>query len=75
MRNSGFGKGTDSFIRVAWPRGGGVCVLQTTEAGAGDIGAAIVHNAYTMEERCRIIEELGGTFYADPKDCPYLDLP
>lgn len=49
--------------------------MQTTEAGAGDIGAAIVHNAYTMEERCRIIEELGGTFYADPKDCPYLDLP
>jgi hypothetical protein len=27
-----------------------------------------------MEERCKITEPVGGIFYADPKDYPYLDL-
>ena len=35
----------------------------------------MLFNAYTMDERCNIIEQLGGTFYANPKDCPDLDLP
>ncbi len=35
----------------------------------------MLFNAYTMDERCSIIEQLGGTFYANPKDCPDLDLP
>ncbi len=34
----------------------------------------MLFNAYSMEERCIWIEKLGGTFYADPKDCPDLDL-
>lgn len=54
---------------------GGVWALQTTRGGANKIGAAIVQNAYIMEQRCKAIEKLGGTFYADPKNCPYLDLP
>jgi hypothetical protein len=34
-----------------------------------------IHNAHDMEERCWWIKKLGGVFYADPKDCHYLDLP
>ncbi|RHZ44748.1 hypothetical protein CDV55_100713 [Aspergillus turcosus] len=68
-------KGTDGYLPVGWPAGGGVWVLHTTLGNASNIGAARIHNAYDMEERCRVIEMLGGVFYADPKDCPYLDLP
>lgn len=35
--------------------------------------AGVLFNAYNMEERCRVIEQLGGTFYADPKDCVELN--
>lgn len=65
---------TDSFIRVGWPAGGGVWVLKTTEKGASEKGAAVIQNAYDMEERCRVLEQTGGAFYANPEDCPYLDL-
>lgn len=66
---------TESFIQVGWPASGGVWVLHITVEKAGDIGAARIQNAYSMEERCNAIEQLGGIFYADPKDCPHLDLP
>lgn len=66
---------SESFIRVGWPAGGGVWVLQTTLQEAMENGAAIIHMAYNMEERCKAIEKLRGVFYANPKDCPYLDLP
>jgi len=52
-----------------------VWVLKTTVGEADDKGAAVVQNAYNMDQRCRAIEQVGGVFYADPKDCPYLDLP
>lgn len=32
-------------------------------------------NSLSIEERCELIEMLGGVFYTDPKICPYLDLP
>jgi hypothetical protein len=70
-----YSKPTDSFIRVGWPAGGGVWVLKTTLEGASQKGAAMIQNAYSMEERCRVIEQVGGIFYANPKDCPDLDLP
>lgn len=65
----------EPFIRVGWPASGGVWVLHSTEAEAGRMGAGRIQNAYSMEERCKVIEQLGGIFYANPKDCPYLDLP
>ncbi|KAJ5921467.1 hypothetical protein N7466_009793 [Penicillium verhagenii] len=68
-------KPTDGYLRVGWPAAGGVWVLHTTLGNAGGIGAARILNARDMEERCRWIEKLGGVFYADPKDCPHLDLP
>jgi hypothetical protein len=63
-----------NFIAAGWPAGGGVWVLREDAERAGEKDAGMLFNAYTMEERCAIIEQLGGTFYADPKDCPHLDL-
>lgn len=59
-------------LKIGWPStGGGVWALKGPGTGVRD---AAFYNALDMDERCKIIEELGGTFYADPKDCPYLDL-
>lgn len=61
-------------IFTGWPDEGGVWVLVATNTVDGRKGAGMLFNAYSMEERCIWIEKLGGTFYADPKDCPDLDL-
>lgn len=34
----------------------------------------LIYNARDMNERCQMIERFGGTFYEDPRECPYLDL-
>ncbi|KAM0196770.1 hypothetical protein ACHAPI_005651 [Fusarium lateritium] len=57
-----------------WPADGGVWVINATLSQSRRKGLGRIGNAFTMEERCNIIQQLGGTFYADPKDCPYLDL-
>ncbi|KAJ5974087.1 hypothetical protein N7481_011297 [Penicillium waksmanii] len=64
----------NEYIRVGWTSDGGVWVWKTTRSDADEIGGAQLLNARTMQERCMMIEKLGGTFYADPKDCPFLDL-
>ncbi|KAK4121289.1 hypothetical protein N657DRAFT_665577 [Parathielavia appendiculata] len=64
----------ERFLGTGWPVGGGVWVLSTDELIAAEKHAGMLFNAYTMEERCRVIEQLGGTFYANPKDCPDLNL-
>ncbi|KFY98508.1 hypothetical protein V500_01651 [Pseudogymnoascus sp. VKM F-4518 (FW-2643)] len=66
---------SNSFLKVGWPAGGGVWVLKTTLEGAGEKGAGMIQNAYSMEERCRVIKQIGGIFYANAKKCPDLDLP
>lgn len=58
-----------------WPADGVVLVLKMASMDAWEKGLGRIHNAFTMEERCREIEKLGGVFYANPKDCPDLDLP
>jgi hypothetical protein len=65
----------NEYIQVGWTSDGGVWVWETTRLEASGIGGAQLQNARTMQERCMMIEKLGGTFYADPKDCPFLDLP
>ncbi|CAK46245.1 hypothetical protein CBS115989_5280 [Aspergillus niger] len=65
---------TDPHIRFGWPEDGGVWVLNTTYGQASDLGTAIIYNANNMEERCEMIKRLGGIFYADPRNCPFLDL-
>ncbi len=64
----------EGFTYVGWPAGGGVWVLKMPEMEAMAAGTAAIYNSYTMEERCKAIEKVGGVFYPDPNDCPYLDL-
>ena len=59
---------------VGWPKDGGVWVLRSTYKEGISKGVGRVKNAFSMEERCRVIENLGGVFYANPKECPDLDL-
>ncbi|KAJ6112187.1 hypothetical protein N7523_008248 [Penicillium sp. IBT 18751x] len=66
---------SNNYVRVGWTPDGGAWVWKTTKEGASERGGAKLQNARTMEERCLVIERLGGIFYADPKDCPFLDLP
>ena len=54
--------------------GGGTWILSTTRKEAIRKGIGRVKNAFNMEERCRVIESLGGVFYADANDCADLDL-
>lgn len=65
---------TKPVTYFGWPAQGGVWVLNTTYIGASDIGAGRIHIAITMEERCKIMEDLGAEYYAKPEDCPFLDL-
>lgn len=61
-------------LYFGWPAEGGVWAMSTTRDGAGSSGMGRIGNAFTMDERCEMIKRLGGTFYADPKNCPHLDL-
>ncbi|KAL2823219.1 hypothetical protein BDW59DRAFT_173696 [Aspergillus cavernicola] len=55
------------FIRVGWPDGGGgAWVLHTTIDEAAERGTGLIDNAYTMEERCMMIERMGGGLLRDP---------
>lgn len=63
----------NDYIQVGWTSDGGVWVWKTTRKDTSEGGGAQLQNARTMQERCMMIEKLGGTFYADPKDCPFLD--
>lgn len=59
---------------VGWTVKGGAWALHTTKLASKENGLGSIGNALTMYERCKMIEQFGGVFYADPKDCPYLDL-
>lgn len=63
---------TDQTRDLFWL--GGVWALHTTIIGASQMGAGRIHIAITMEERCKIMEDLGAVYYAKPEDCPLLDL-
>lgn len=66
----GYGPNAPRPLVLGWPEGGGVWVLRVNEREAVERGLGRIQNAYNMEERCRVIEQLGGTYFADPKDCP-----
>jgi hypothetical protein len=70
----GYPRADTQILFTGWPSQGGAWVLKTTWLDAADRGVGRIRNAFNMEERCRSIEQLGGTFYPDPKDCPDLDL-
>jgi hypothetical protein len=50
------------FVKVGWPLGGGVWVLNITLDDAHERGAGIIYNAHDMDHRCKLIEQLGGLF-------------
>ncbi|KAH6856358.1 hypothetical protein B0I37DRAFT_412287 [Chaetomium sp. MPI-CAGE-AT-0009] len=52
---------------------GGLWVLETDKLDSSNRQLGRIGNARDMEEKCRAIERFGGTFYADPSDCPLLD--
>lgn len=53
---------TDPFLSVGWPAGGGDWVLKSTCGEADDRGTGMIDNARSVEERCQLIERLGGVF-------------
>ncbi|PTB81729.1 hypothetical protein M440DRAFT_1444353 [Trichoderma longibrachiatum ATCC 18648] len=63
------------FVKVGWPAGGGVWVLDILMDDAMTKDTGIIFNARYMEERCRLIEQLGGVFYENPKDWLDVELP
>ncbi|MCJ1255345.1 hypothetical protein MMC24_003161 [Lignoscripta atroalba] len=58
-----------------WPREGGVWVLVFADGRKLPEGFGRIHMAFTMEERCQVIKEYGGTFFANPEDCKHLKDP
>lgn len=79
-----YGPDEDIELILGWPKqqysdrgdgdvgggGGGVWVLKLNRSDAIAKGTGRIHNAYNMEERCRAIEQMGGTYFSNPKDCP-----
>lgn len=61
-------------LYVGWPAGGGVWVVKMAYWEASRKGLGRISNAATMEERCRLIERLGGIYYEVARECPHLDL-
>ncbi|KAK1671226.1 hypothetical protein BDP55DRAFT_507629, partial [Colletotrichum godetiae] len=61
-------------VIAGYPATGGVWVLRTFEEDGLKIGLGRIKNANDMEERCRVIQRLGGVFYEDPFESPELDL-
>ncbi|KAK0122198.1 hypothetical protein ONS95_010455 [Cadophora gregata] len=68
-------------LHIGWPETGGVWLLrfenkypQVVRRGTPteQMYTAIIHNATTMEERCRAIERCGGEFFEDPRDSQYI---
>ncbi|KAI1399294.1 hypothetical protein F4819DRAFT_465535 [Hypoxylon fuscum] len=68
-----FDRSKNPVTFVGWPASGGVWVLRTTNGAASERGVGRIHNALHMEERCRVIREMGGVFYANPRDGLDLD--
>jgi hypothetical protein len=69
-------------IETGWPSSGpGVWVLvykreERYDRGQYEFrrGARLLRHCLTMDERCMVIKDLGGTFYSDPDDCEELRL-
>ncbi|KAI1103048.1 hypothetical protein F4804DRAFT_311372 [Jackrogersella minutella] len=58
---------------VGWPPGGGVWVLRLPHEDATTRGVGRINNCSTMEERCRLIRQMGGTFFENPREGLYLE--
>lgn len=52
---------------MGWPASGGVWILNPSEAQLDQVNRLPVMP--DMEEYCRALEQIGATFYSDPKQC------
>lgn len=52
---------------MGWPASGGVWILNPTEAQLEQVNRLPIMT--DMEEYCRALEQIGATFYSDPKQC------
>jgi hypothetical protein len=57
-------------LNVGYPATGGVWVLKTQSGDYEPHDFAKVIMAFTMDERCAALEEMGATFYPNVDDCP-----
>ena len=69
-----FSRQHEQRLYIGWQQSGGVWALSLTRWESAKQGVGRIENAFTMEERCGLIKELGGAFYKDPVDCPHLDI-
>ncbi|KAK2746104.1 hypothetical protein CKAH01_18226 [Colletotrichum kahawae] len=58
----------EDVLVAGYPAAGGVWVLKAKPAAAAQAGVGRIKNARDMEERCRLIEKLGGTFYGNTRE-------
>ncbi|KAG8156281.1 hypothetical protein KVR01_013860 [Diaporthe batatas] len=66
---------TDTVHKAfGWPADGGVWALKMPEMDSYFKGMSRIRNAFSMAERCRQIEKLGGVFFSDPTKCADLKL-
>ncbi|KAI0179860.1 hypothetical protein GGR52DRAFT_215683 [Hypoxylon sp. FL1284] len=63
-----FDRAKEPVTYVGWPSSGGVWVLRTTQGDAAERGVGRINNAFNMEERWRVIRDMGGIFYENPRD-------
>ncbi|KAK1449961.1 hypothetical protein CMEL01_07297 [Colletotrichum melonis] len=61
-------------VIAGYPSTGGAWVLRVFEEDGRSMGVGRIKNARNMEERCSVIQKLGGVFYEDPFESPELDL-
>jgi hypothetical protein len=63
-------------VHTGWPSSGeGVWVLEYLDNGRDremERWRSLLNLCLAMDERCKIIEQAGGTFYSDPDDCAAL---
>ena len=57
-----------SEVVFGWPSTGGVWVLRLEDREKLPKDFGKIHMALNMDERCRVIEGYGGTFYPNPED-------
>ncbi|KAK4212173.1 hypothetical protein QBC37DRAFT_242440, partial [Rhypophila decipiens] len=55
------------------PPGGGLWALAVDKDEGTRKGVGRIENSPNMEEKCKQMDKLGAVFYANPRDCHFLD--
>jgi hypothetical protein len=57
-------------LHAGYPSTGGIWVLKVLSGDSGPDDFAKIIMAFTMDERCAVLKEMGATFYPNVDDCP-----